>query len=218
MFELLARGAGLGVSATLIPGPLQTLVINSALAYGWRKSLLIALAPMIADIPVILLTFTVLQQVPPALLVGLRLIGGVFILYLAYSGYKGYRAGATIGSDGNLPQTTPFALLKQAVVLNILGPGPWVFWTSVHGPTVIETVQRSPLEALLYIASFYTVFFIGLAVIIVLFDRLRQLDARITRRIILVSIVALAFFGASLLWQGINQAVTLFQNTVVSVN
>jgi threonine/homoserine/homoserine lactone efflux protein len=218
MLELIARGAGLGVSATLIPGPLQTLIINSALAYGWRKSLLIALAPLIADIPVIVLTFTVLNALPAPLLVALRLIGGVFILYLAYSSYQGYRAGATMGSDGNLPQTTPLALLRRAVVVNILGPGPWVFWTTVHGPTVLSTAQQSPLAAILYVLAFYGIFFVGLTVIIVIFDRLRQLDPRITRRIILVSIIVLAFFGASLLWQGIGEAVALFQNTAVGVN
>jgi hypothetical protein len=88
----------------------------------------------------------------------------------------------------------------------------------VHGPTVLSTAQQSPLAAILYILAFYGIFFVGLTVIIVIFDRLRQLDPRITRRIILVSIIVLAFFGASLLWQGIGEAVALFQNTAVGVN
>jgi threonine/homoserine/homoserine lactone efflux protein len=218
MLELITRGAGLGLTATVMPGPLQTLVINSALSFGWRKSIIVIFAPLIADIPVMLLTFTLLSQMPVLFAVTLSIVGGLFTLYLAWAGYRSYRAGATIAGDGTAPTDPPLTLLRKAVIVNILAPAPWLFWITVHGPVVQEAMRRSPLEAILYVAAFYGIFLSGLSLIVLVFARVGQISPAITRKIILFSILLLAFFGISLLWQGVGEALALLQNGQLVVN
>ena len=39
MLALITRGATLGLTAGVLPGPLQTYLIQTTLTQGWRKSL-----------------------------------------------------------------------------------------------------------------------------------------------------------------------------------
>jgi threonine/homoserine/homoserine lactone efflux protein len=84
MLELFARAFNLGLVATIMPGPLQTLAINSALSHGWRKSLLIGIAPLLSDLPIIFIVLFFLRQFPPEFLSIMRLVGGVFLLNIAW--------------------------------------------------------------------------------------------------------------------------------------
>src|SRR5664279_122211 len=83
MLFLIARGVTLGFTAGMLPGPLQTYLIQTTLVQGWRKSLIMVISPLIADIPVIILTVFVLAQLPPAFIRIVQIVGGLFVLYLA---------------------------------------------------------------------------------------------------------------------------------------
>ncbi|MDP2884326.1 MAG: hypothetical protein Q8P51_04810 [Ignavibacteria bacterium] len=64
MLIYLIQGATLGLAAAVQPGPYQTYFMSQALNYGWRRALPAALAPLISDGPIILLTLLVLSQMP----------------------------------------------------------------------------------------------------------------------------------------------------------
>lgn len=57
MIDFLTIGAALGLSAGLAPGPLLTLVISETLQHGVKSGVKVALAPVITDLPITLLTF-----------------------------------------------------------------------------------------------------------------------------------------------------------------
>jgi threonine/homoserine/homoserine lactone efflux protein len=219
MLELFARAFNLGLVATIMPGPLQTLAINSALSHGWRKSLLIGIAPLLSDLPIIFIVLFFLRQFPPEFLSIMRLVGGVFLLNIAWGAWRVYRGGAALGGDDGSMQVEPWHLLRRAVLSNVVSPGPYLFWGTIHGPLVLEGAQRFGWGvALTYIAIFYIIFFAGVSLIILAFDRARDLDPRIVRGILLLTILGLAFFGISLLWQGISEIVLYFQIARAGVN
>lgn len=219
MLELFARALNLGVVATLMPGPLQTLAMNSALSHGWRKSILIGIAPLIGDLPIIVIVLFVLRQFPTEFLAIMRVLGGAFLLYIAWGAWRVFRAGTAMGDASGGAVTEPWHLLRRAVLSNVFSPGPYLFWGTIHGPLVLEGAERFGWGvALTYIAIFYLVFFMGVSLIILTFDRARGLSPRVVRGILLLTILGLAFFGGSLLLQGISEVVLYFQIGRVSVN
>jgi len=71
------QGAALGLTAAASPGPLQTLLISEALIGGFRRSAPIAFAPLVTDVPIVLLMLIVLKQLPPIAIRGLSIVGGL---------------------------------------------------------------------------------------------------------------------------------------------
>jgi threonine/homoserine/homoserine lactone efflux protein len=215
MIDLLTRAIGYGVTSTILPGPIQTYIINSALAHGWRKSIALVVSPFIADIPIMFVVIAALASVqtfPPELLVAIRIMSGVVILYVAWNAFGTWQHGAAMGGAAAKDSTlTSRAVLRQGIIMNLLSPGPYIFWPTLHGPLVIDALRQSYLAATAYIAAFYITFGIGIALMIFVFDRVRALDPRITRGLILLSALLLAFFGITTLAQGFSEALALFQ-------
>ena len=146
----LTAGVVLGLSAGFSPGPLTTLVISQTLQHGAKEGLKVAMAPIITDAPMILLSvFTLTQLRNFHVIFGLiSIFGGLFLTYLAYSSFK------TTKVDLNVNATEPRSLGKGTMV-NLLNPSPWLFWISVGGPNVVEAWTRSPSMAAEFLAGFY---------------------------------------------------------------
>ena len=62
--EFVFPALSFGLSAAVIPCPLIAYFVNTTLTQGWRKALLVVLAPLVTDAPnTILMTF-ILGQLP----------------------------------------------------------------------------------------------------------------------------------------------------------
>ncbi len=201
----LAQGASLGFTAGTSPGPLQTFLIQTALTYGWRRALVCILSPLISDIPFILLAVFVMTRFPPELIRLVQIVGGLFMFYLAWGTVRWLRAGGTLGGDdaGETTSGTPLSLLRRTVLINWTSPGPYIFWGTVNGPLLNEALSLSPLHALGFMAGFYGLFLVLLAGWIVLFDRLRHINPRVTRGLIWGTVAVLVGFGVLLLGRGL---------------
>jgi threonine/homoserine/homoserine lactone efflux protein len=198
---LLLGGISLGFLAGVQPGPFQTYVISAALSLGWRRGIVVIFAPLITDAPIILVVVFVLgQALPPVIKVALRIVGGIFLLWLAFTTWKQLRAGLTIkgGEATSVSQST----LKRAVLMNFLSPGPYIAWSTFNGALLLQGLEQSPIHAAAFVAAFYAAFLSILALIVVVFDRLRRLDERITRAILLLAVLVLVGFGLLLILQG----------------
>ncbi|HYO89609.1 MAG TPA: LysE family transporter [Candidatus Limnocylindrales bacterium] len=204
MIPLIAAGLSLGLNAGFLPGPTQTYLIQTSLAYGWRRAIPGAFAPLVADVPVVLLALLVLSNVPVIAIQLLRIGGGLFILWLAFSTLRSIRAGAVIGagSDEGVGLTTR-QLFARVVVINILSPGPWLFWSTVNGPLLVQGLQISLLHGLAFLVSFYGMLIGGLCVVVLAFGWLRTLNPRITRGLMLASTGILALLGVLFILQGL---------------
>jgi threonine/homoserine/homoserine lactone efflux protein len=199
---LIVGGIALGFLAGVQPGPFQTYVISAALSLGWRRGIVVIFAPLITDLPIIVMVVFVLGQVlPPAVRVGLRIIGGLFLLWLALATWKQMRSGVAIG--GHATEAASQSTLKRGVLMNFLSPGPYIAWSTFNGALLLQGLEQSPIHAAAFLIAFYGTFLSILALIVLVFDRLRRLDERITRAALRLTLVILVAFGLLLILQGL---------------
>lgn len=150
MFETLAAGAVLGLSAGLSPGPLLALVVAQSLRHGMGEGAKVALSPLITDLPIIAVSLLVLSQVQGHawLLGAVSLAGAVFV------GKLGLNSLATPRLELDPASVAPRSL-RQGVVVNLLSPHPYLFWITVGAPTILKGYEKSPLAAAGFLALFY---------------------------------------------------------------
>jgi threonine/homoserine/homoserine lactone efflux protein len=199
MFGYMVLGATYAFAAAVQPGPFQTYMIAETLAKGWRRTLPVALAPVLSDGPVILLVLLVLTRVPAGFQGVLRLAGGMFILYLAAKAFRVWRSQGEFGPGTGA--AAPSGVWSAAFV-NLLNPNPYLAWSLVMGPVLITAWHETPARGIAFLASFYSTLVLTLAVFIVLFGQARDLGPRVTRALIGVSVVALAALACYQLWSG----------------
>ncbi len=203
MIALISQGCTLGFTAGMSPGPLQTYLIETTLTQGWRKSLIVVISPLVADIPVIALTLLLLAQFPPEFIRAIQIVGGLYVLVLARGAWLNFRAGVLIGGGGEAAAVSERSLLSRAVVVNLLSPGPYIFWGTVNGPLLVQGLRASVFHGAAFLLAFYGTFMLILIGFIAVFNRVRALDARFTRALLLLLTVLLAVFGLSLIGHGI---------------
>lgn len=150
MPHFLSIGLILGISAGLAPGPLLTLVIAESLQHGIRAGVKVALAPLITDLPIILVTLLIVTRLVAfqGALGMISLAGGLFLLF---SGYENIRAQGTVAPS---PATPPPSLLK-GIMANFLNPHPYLFWVSVGAPIMAKTATLGITALAAFIGGFY---------------------------------------------------------------
>ena len=204
MLGLVGQSIGFGFSAGINPGPLQTFLISTTLSRGWRSGMVITFAPIISDAPIVVLMTVLLHNLPNSTARVIQIVGGLFVLWLAWNTWKALRAGRLIGSavTAEAPAGSGRTLV-QAVAMNLLNPNPYIYWGTVTGPILIAGLEESVWHGAAFLLGFYGVFWCVNVVIVLAFDRLRRLDERLTQGALLLSILVLAVLGVVLLTQGI---------------
>ena len=200
-FAFLAQGFLLGLTAAVSPGPLLVYLINQSLAGGWRRGMLVAFAPLISDAPIVIVILLLLSQIPPMFLNVVSLAGGLFVFYLAWSLWKQWRLGAQLTGE---EKTRLRGGLGQAVLMNFLSPGPYIFWSLVNGPLLLSALQQSAWHAAAFLFGFYGTFISGMLGLVAIFHQARRFGPRLVRSLLLVSIVILVVFGVMLIYQGLS--------------
>lgn len=150
MIDFLTMGAILGLSAGFAPGPLLTLVISETLQHDIKAGVRVAFAPILTDLPIIILTLFVLSRLSSFhnILGTITLLGGCFVLYM------GYEALCTKGVKLSLPAEMPNSLFKGALT-NALSPHPYLFWFSVGAPTMTKAMNLDFTAPVAFIIAFY---------------------------------------------------------------
>ena len=201
MWLYILQGLGFGFAAAVQPGPFQTYLISQSLTKGWRRVLLSAFAPLLSDGPIITLCLLVLMQVPKEFQRILYVAGGSFILYLAYGAHKSW-----INFDPNIPtsESRPQQSLFKAALVNLLSPGPYMFWSLVTGPILVAGWRDTPILGISFMLGFYVTFILCLMLIIFIFGTMQNLGQKIRRALIGISAMALLGFGLYQIWLGIH--------------
>ena len=150
MVNFLTMGSILGLSAGFAPGPLLTLVISETLRHDIKSGVKVALAPVITDLPIIMLTLFILVKLSGfhRVLGIISCMGGLFVLYL------GWQSMVTKGVELNLEGTRSNSLAK-GIIVNTLNPHPYLFWFGVGGPTVTKAIKSGMVAPLAFMGSFY---------------------------------------------------------------
>jgi len=160
MLTFLTTGIILGLSAGFAPGPILALVISETLNHDKKAGIKVALAPIITDLPIIVLTLFILSKLSGfhTILGVISLLGGCFILYLGFESIR--TRGMDICSDNDTPRS-----LQKGIIVNLLSPHPYLFWFSVGGPLTVKAMQHNIIAAATFIASFY-VLLVGSKIVI----------------------------------------------------
>jgi threonine/homoserine/homoserine lactone efflux protein len=199
MFFYFLQGLALGFPAAATPGPMHAFYLGQTMKSGWRRTLPAALAPLISDGPIILLVLLVLAQTPGWMLDSLRIAGGLFILYLAWSAYRAFqRPSADLEVD---PESSRQGLSK-AVITNLLNPNPYIFWSVVAGPVLLGAWRQSAAHGASFLLGFYGTLVGGFALLILFFAFVGRQNRRLTRLLSSLSAMALLLFGLFNIWTG----------------
>ena len=200
MMVYLLLGITYGFSSAIMPGPLSTFLVANALEHGWKRTLPAAFAPLISDGPIVLLVLLVLTRVPPRFEQGLRIAGGIFLLYLAACAMKAWR-------DFDIHRLPPAHSGRQsairAALVNFLNPNPYLGWSLVLGPILLRGWNEAPLYAIAMLIAFYATMVITMAGIVLLSHAAGRIGLRVNRALIGLSGLALACFAAYQLWLGL---------------
>jgi threonine/homoserine/homoserine lactone efflux protein len=194
------QGAALGFAGAISPGIFQTYLIAESLYGGFRRSAPIAFAPLISDPPIILLCLLLLDQLPDYFLRVVGLAGGGFALYLAWRLWSAWRSGTAMPAYG---EQQPDGSLRRGVIANFLTPGPYLFWTLISGPILLEAGRQAiPLGAS-FLIGFYAIMTISLLGIALAISQARRLGPQVVHSLLLLSSFILVIFAGILIKQGL---------------
>lgn len=200
LLAYILRGLTLGLSAAAIPGPFQAFLLAQTLKDGWQRSLPLVLAPLVSDGPIIVLVLFVLAQTPGWFLNALQVAGGLFVLYLAYGAYLAVRTTSFTDDIAPEPSRQNFA---KAVLVSFLNPGPYIFWSMVSGPILLEGWRQAPGLGVGFVTSFYGAFVGILICFVILFATARRFGPPVRRALSALSAMALLILGLYQLWSGL---------------
>jgi threonine/homoserine/homoserine lactone efflux protein len=150
MIHFLTIGLVLGLSAGLAPGPLLTLVVSETLRYHVGAGIRVALAPLISDLPIVVVSVGLLSTMSgfESVLGGISLVGGAVVFRM---GVHGLRTRALVIE----PEISGSNALAKGVLVNVLSPHPYLFWISVGAPLVHRAMAVSVAAAGAFILGFY---------------------------------------------------------------
>lgn len=171
-------GLALGLGSGLAPGPLLGLSLSTSLARGARAGIQVAVSPLVTDTIIIILTLTVVSQLPAVVVTALTLLGSAVVAYFAWETWQAARSPGlanrlsapdtvvmeTSGegsSGGSQPGSQPESRLAsrpawlQGIAVNFLNPAAWLFWATAGSALLIDFWRASPSSAVLFLAAFY---------------------------------------------------------------
>jgi len=200
VFVCLVQGLSLGFANAAQPGPFLAFLLSHTLRVGWRRTLLLTLAPLATDGPIIALVLLILVRTPDWFIRALSVVGGLLLIYFAKGAFDAFRKSASTSPANADSANGSFA---RAFAMNATSPGPYIFWTTIGGPTLIQGWAGSPAATLAFVAAFYLTLIGGLVGYVLLFAAASRIDPRLTRALNLISAVALFLFGVYRIWQGV---------------
>lgn len=198
LFKQVMIAAPLAMAAAVQPGPFGAFLMSEAARRGIRPTFIMAFAPLISDLPVLIIVLLFYPLIPSAALDLLQVAGGLLLLYLAYSGF--------VAASNPIDTTTggeEGAGFWQASLINLLSPGPYVFWGTVGGPLLIAAWQDSLFSGASFLAAFYLSFISGLIGLMALFSLTRRAGSHATTWVVRIMALVLLGFGVYLIVTGI---------------
>jgi len=180
--------------------PFKIFVLAQAIQRGWRRALPLALTPLAADLPVIVLVLLVLRQLPDSAIQILRIAGGLFYFYLSRLLLRNASRPPAEIDAGKVPSHT----FWQAVTAIWISPAVYINWTTVGVPGLLTYSQQAVWRGIAFLLFFYLMWIGGLAAQIVLFGGAGRISAGANSWLLRLAALLLVGFGAYQIWLGIN--------------
>jgi len=216
MLTSLASLALLYLAALIIPGPNLLLLTHTAAAASRRAALSVAFGIATGTLLWVAIAVFGVQRIfdaAPLLQTGLRVAGGVYLLYLAHGllrslwvDRKSSTATSAVADDDRntearaTPERGRFANYRRGLLTNLTNPKSFAFWTSVAVVSIDANAPMSThLAAVFMVATMALLWHIGLAY---LFSTPPAQRAYLRAKPILslATGVVMGAFGTRLLW------------------
>lgn len=134
LITLAGTGLAIGISTALSPGPLMALVIGETLGHGFAAGAMIAITPILTDLPMIAISVTFAQTKMPTWALGIISLCGAMLL--CRIGWQNLHVPDQLPSGD---KTIARKSLLQAITVNLLNPYPYLFWFSIATPMFSQT-------------------------------------------------------------------------------
>ncbi|WP_277640665.1 LysE family translocator [Wolinella succinogenes] len=196
MFGSLLQGILLGLGAAVPLGPINVLIMNTALSSA-RSAFGVGFGAMLADLTylgVVLLGFHLFLE-SPLIQEILSLLGGAFLLYLSLLLYRGRNQSIQERSQKHHPF---FKSLAKGYLLTLSNPYTIAFWLSVASLTASPKYQGQWLIVGLVIAILCWITFLPFLI----YKTKHLISPRISAFFSLFSAGVMVWFGLTL-WVGV---------------
>jgi threonine/homoserine/homoserine lactone efflux protein len=195
LVEFIVIGTVLGLTSGITPGPLLALVLSESLQHGAKAGMKVAVAPILSDIPIIILTLYVLASLSDyhVVLGIISFLGGIFLLFL---GIGNFRAKKLVLKHRDAPSRS----FSKGVVVNALNPHPYLFWFTIGAPIANKAMGQHPLSLPAFLGCFYASFAGAKIVLATLTGRFRLLISNTSYRYVMrflglvLCVLAVIFF------------------------
>jgi len=159
--------------------------------------------PLASDPPVIVACLFALAGLPGGLLRLLSLAGGALLVFLGASTLRGLwreRPGSPVAPGEGQVAPPRDGGFWRAVLVNLLNPNAWLFWSLVGGPILAGTLRSATPQPLAFLGGFYLALTATNAATVLLFGALGRLGPRTSRALGGLSAVAFLVLGLAQLW------------------
>ena len=210
MWGFLLLGISFGLQASVNPGPSLTLAIARSLRDGARAGMLVTIAPLLTDAPIIAVATLLVGSLPETLFGWLGIIGGGYILWL---GIRGVRDAwvrtidlAALSTSRNAADDGSLKSLFSAMLINFLNPNPYLFWGTAGGPNLVKAWGGYGLPgAALFVFGFYLMLVGVRATLAYIIGRNRSaFSPKLYQTVLIGSGMLLCVLGGILVRDGIN--------------
>jgi threonine/homoserine/homoserine lactone efflux protein len=196
------------VLAQLTPGPNLLAVASAALGAGRRQALFVALGiALTASVWLLFSAFALAAIVAtvPAALTALKLVGGAYLIVVAYRGARAaWRGGEVRFREGAVAVLSPGAAFRCGLLVNLTNPKSALAWGAIAtfmygaGLSAGEVAGFAPIGSLSAFAVYamYAMLFSG--------GRARRLYARFWRAFEALFAAAFGGIGATLVADGVS--------------
>ena len=149
--EFFVSGMIFGLAVGIFPGPLLALIFSETLKHRKKEGIKIALSPLVTELPIVFfVSLTLSNLVKYSLLIGIISLFGA--CYLVYLGLKNLRIRSSVFQVESAKED----VLRQGFIAHLLNPNPYLFWLSIGGPKILESLDIHISATLLFILGFYT--------------------------------------------------------------
>lgn len=207
MLTALFAGLSIGLGSGVAPGPLTGLAISTTLRSGFGSGLRIAIAPLISDSVIILLSLTLVSQLPDGAITVLGIVGAIVVaafgIEILWSAHKMRKTDIQMGSQSPAKlQRLP--VVAQGALINFLNPAPWIFWITAGSTILIGFWRESPSQAYIFLLAFYLML-VGakVAIVVALAATRHRMNARTYRLILTGSGILLLITAAVLFYTNV---------------
>ncbi|MEZ4779175.1 MAG: LysE family translocator [Flavobacteriaceae bacterium] len=175
MFETLISFSIATMALAFMPGPDNIYVLTQSLAYGAKSGIAVTaglISGCIVHTSLLAFGLSAIITTSPALFYGIKILGGCYLMYLAF---KVYKSESTIALTQNNTKKSYGKLFKTGVIMNLINPKVMIFFLAFFPGFLWNTHENTVLQFYVLGITFMGISFIIFSLIAVAAGKISKL-------------------------------------------